>query len=415
MTRPWRKPRVTPDDDAPKIREFAGLVNTVSEKDVGLRALTIADNILISDSKKIRTRPGKTLYRAGAMRTAYVLGGALYVVDGGALQRVLDAATVVPLTSGLTGTDYCWDEVNGEAYFVNGVDAGIIRRGVYLPLRLPAPVLASVTVSSAGTAPAVPFNFGAKYTSALWRFCATYETADGRESPPSEIYELAAPPNTHGFRATVAPLGVRTNVYVTEPDGTVFRLAATSAVGVPDITVLPSSANREFTQYNTFALPDEVDQIAYWNARMWVAQYFASEDQSVVWKSRPFAYHLYDMGSDYMVLPGRVALLLWNNQGLLIGTTQAIYQHTDDGKLDMLVNYGVLPGVAGDLDAESMAYFWTTRGFCRAMPFENLTEKQVGMPPGLRANTRLLYLDGMQQLVTVTQGGGTPFNARSAL
>lgn len=65
------------------------------------------------------------------------------------------------------------------------------------------------------------------------------------------------------------------------------------------------------------------------------------------------------------------------------------------------------------VDPEGMAYFWTGRGFCKAYPFENLTEKTVGMPPGLWANTSMVYLNGAQQLVTITQGGGTPFNVRS--
>jgi hypothetical protein len=215
------------------------------------------------------------------------------------------------------------------------------------------------------------------------------------------------------FTATVPNNGVRTNIYVTEPNGTVYRLAAASTQDI--ISVAPLRATREYTNYNTFPLPDAVEQIQFWQGRMWVSQYFADEDTSVIWFSKPFAFHLYGMGEDFLVVPGRVSMMLWCNQGLLIGSTQLIFLRHEDGKLEQLTSYGVVPGVAGDLDAESMAYFWTTRGFCKAMPFENLTEKAVGMAPGLWASTRLVYLEGMQQVVTITQGGGTPFNARSSI
>jgi len=419
MARPWRKPRITPDDDI-KYREFAGLINTHSEKDIGWRGLTIADNVLITDSKKIRVRPGNSLFRSGAMQTAYVNRADLYIVDAGTLQRLVSTTDAHTILAGLTRKSYCWDSVNGQAYFVNGIEAGILDGDTYLPLRVPAPIISSVVEQTVGGQVRTPFNLGAKYTRVLWRFCATYELADGRESAPSEVFEVWAAPEVYGFTATVSTNGGRVNVYATEPDGTVLRLAA-SYVNLPTFSVWVPAAGRELTTSGTSPLPEGVDQIVYWQGKLYVAQYFSDADQSVIWSSRTFAYHLYDMGKDYMVVPGRVSMMLWTQKELsarthnwlLIGTTQLIAQLTEDGRLETIVNYGVLPGTAGDLDADSTAYFWTTRGFCKSPPFENLTEKNVGMPPGLRANTQLVYLDGMQQLVTITQGGGTPFNVRS--
>jgi hypothetical protein len=46
------------------------------------------------------------------------------------------------------------------------------------------------------------------------------------------------------------------------------------------------------------------------------------------------------------------------------------------------------------------------------MPFKNLSEETLSMPPGLRAATRLVYFGGKQQFIVVTQGGGEAFNAR---
>ena len=421
MTRPWRKPRVTPDDDQ-KYREFAGLINTLSEKDIGLRGLTVANNLLISDTKKLRVRPGKALFRAGSMQTAFVAGNSLYVVDGGTLQRVVSDADAHTILAGLTGGSYCWTEVNGNAYFVNGVEAGIVSGDRFLPLRTPAPTIVGVAASDSGALPNTAFNLGADYQSATWRFCATYEMQDGRETAPSDVAQCVASPATRLFAVTLPALPadvVRANVYCAEPDGTVFRLAAGTTQ--PVVTVAPARATRELTTYGTFPLPEGVEQIAYFEGKLFVSQYLASENQSVIWFSRPFDFHLYEMGTDYIVVPGRVALLLWMQKEvyskvhnwLLIGSTERVWQYTSDGGLEELAGYGVVPGTAGVTDADGTAYFWTVRGFCKAPPFENLTEKNVGMPPGLRANTALLYLDGMQQLVTITQGGGTPFNVRN--
>lgn len=411
MSRYWRKPRAVPDDEDQKYREFSGLTNTRAEKDFGFSALAVANNVLGTDGKKIVTRPGYSLFRSGTPTSAYVQGDNLYVVDNGDLLHVMSATEVRTLTSGLTGKNYSWDVVNNAAYFVNGVEAGIVRNDLVLPLRIYAPTITSVSPADVGVVPPTAFNMGQQYTSAVWRFCATYETADGRESAPSDVVEVVASPTTSVFTASIKTGYARTNVYVTEPDGTVFRLAATTTQEIT--SVVPQRATRELTIAVASPLPDGVDQIAYWNGRMYVVQYFPAENTSIVWFSRAFAFHLYDMGKDFFVVPGRVAMLLWNNEGLLVGSTEAIFQYKDTGTLETLVSYGVVPGSAGVVDPEGMAYFWTTRGFCKAMPFENLTEKQVGMAPGLWANTSMVYMDGMQQIVTITQGGGTPFNVRS--
>ena len=421
MTRPWRKPRIAADDE-PKYREFAGLINTLSEKDIGLRGLTVADNVLVSDTKKLVVRPGKALYRAGSMQSAFVLGDNLYVVDGGTLQHVVSATEARTLASGLTGPAYSWDAVNGAAYFVNGVEAGIVTGDSFMPLRTPAASVTSVAAGDQGTLPATAFNLGADYQSATWRFCATYEMQDGRETAPSDVAQCVASPATRLFNVTIPalPAGVvRANLYVSEPDGTVFRRAAGTTQEVT--TLAPALATRELTTYGTFPLPDAVDQIAYWMGKLYATQYFAQQDQTVIWFSRPFAFHLYEMGTDFFVVPGRVSLLravskeamTRMHQWLLIGSTQGVWQYHEEGRLENLATYGVVPGLAGDVTPEGTAYFWTTRGFCKAPDFENLTEKTVGMPPGLRANARLVYLNGMQFIVAVTQGGGTPFNVRN--
>ena len=55
-------------------------------------------------------------------------------------------------------------------------------------------------------------------------------------------------------------------------------------------------------------------------------------------------------------------------------------------------------------------YFWTQRGFCRAMPFENFTQTTVSVPPGLTAAAAVLEEDGTRRYVVALTKGGTAYN-----
>jgi hypothetical protein len=422
-TRPWRqqqKPRITPDDV--KFADFTGVVNTRSRKDIGLKALYAGDNVFISDTKKVTRRDGYTPYlTTGTVQAAYGGAGPLYVVDAGVLQRVASPTDKHTLISGLTGKNYSWDVTNNDAYFVNGVDAGIARGDQFLPWRLTSPTLSGVTAVSAASLSTV-LNVGETYVAATFRVCATYETADGRESAPSEIFILSAAPLTNLIRVVAPTAYARINVYATEADGTVFRLVATSSSTAPTVSLTfnPARGGRELTTLATQSLPDGVELIAFMKGNIYASQYFTDSDTSVVWFSKAFAYHLFDCSEDYIVVPGRVSMLLWISKDttygikdwLLIGSTKGVWQRGDEDKFENLANYGVVPGIAGDVDPEGTAWFWTQRGICTAPPFKNLTEEDVSMAPGVRANATLVYHNGTKQLLTVTQGGGTAFNSR---
>jgi hypothetical protein len=412
MSRTWRqavKPRITPDDV--RFTEFSSVVNTRSRKDIGLKALYVGDNVVISDSKKITRRDGYAVHRASStVRSAYGCGDSLYVVEGGTLLRMASTTQDHIITTGLTGQRFNWDDVNGDAYFVSETDAGIARGDAYLPWRLTLPAISYAAVVSSLTPPATAFNVGSSYGSATFRVCATYETDDGRETAPSEVAELVGTPYTNLIRVDVPPAYARTNVYCTEADGTVYRLVA-SSTGTT-VTFNPARGGRELTTLNMVGLPAGVTHIAFVGGCCYVGQYLPVEKMSVIWPSQPLAYHLFDP-EKFIPVPGELALLLdVGKNNLLIGTTEAVYAYSGEGELEQLADYGVVPGMAGDTDANDTAFFWTTRGICKALPFENLTEQVVSMPPGQRATAAIIYQNGMQQFIAVTQGSSTAFNSR---
>ncbi len=411
MSRPWRqtqKPRISPDEV--KFAEFSGVVNTRSRKDIGMSALFAGDNVLISDTKKVVRRDGYSLHVAGSYKSAYGCGDRLYAINGSNLVHVASPTDVHTISTGLTGTRYSWDTINGDAYFVNGVEAGIVRGDTLLPWRITAP---GITLAEVVNTPSVPttFNVGQTYTTAKFRIVATHETSDGREGPPGLVHEINAAPLTNLLRVQVSNAYARVNIYCTEADGTVFRFVAATTGG--SVTFNPARGGRELTTLDLSGLPEGVTDVAFCKGRAYAVAYLPTTHASVVWKSRPFAYHLFNLAKDFFVVPGQVGLLLSNNKGVLVGTSEYVYQYDNaSGELEELADYGVVPGNAGDTDAEGMAYFWTVRGLCQAHPFKNLTEQDVSMPPGSRAVAAMVYLNGLQQFITVTQGGGTAFNTR---
>ncbi|MDB5886681.1 MAG: hypothetical protein JWR74_2852 [Polaromonas sp.] len=108
---------------------FKGLNNVSDKLRLGLAWLTQADNIDISDTGAIKKRAGYTLAFAGATTAAYATldEQRCFVVDGGQLKALTGPDAAVLLLSGLASAPMHWTEVNGQVFFSNGVDSGIIQ------------------------------------------------------------------------------------------------------------------------------------------------------------------------------------------------------------------------------------------------------------------------------------------------
>lgn len=156
-------------------------------------------------------------------------------------------------------------------------------------------------------------------------------------------------------------------------------------------------------------LPYGTRLIQHWRGRIYAAQYMAEENQTVVWFSQPLGFHLFNLDTDFILLPGRVDMLAPHSGALVIGTDAAIYAYGDEG-LTELADYGVVPGQHWVKDDERIL-FWSQRGVCAAVPFQNLTERQVSVAPGVRACGCLVQRKGQKRYLAVLQRGSDPFNA----
>jgi len=156
-------------------------------------------------------------------------------------------------------------------------------------------------------------------------------------------------------------------------------------------------------------LPLGTDVVQHWRGRMYAAQYFSNDAQSAVWFSQPLGYHLFSMDVDFLMVPGRIVMLAPHADALIIGTDSQI--HAFDGKtLVQLADYGVVPGQHWSRDDNDRILFWSKRGLCAGLPFANLTDRQVSVPPGVSAGGAIVRHGGQRRYVVSLQQGGTAFN-----
>lgn len=428
-------PRHKPlEEDVKSANDFAGLVNTKRVKDFGQKALQIATNVEITDTKKIVRRNGYKLTASGAYTALYGTDAQTkkYAVKAGALVDIDHNNVETQLAAGLLGSSFTWDEdPNNNVFFCSeqGSSGVITTGGVYLPLVLPVPVISAAGVIDPGTWEFKPFLLGKKYsTSARVRMqvMATYVMADGRESAPSETVSIAIAPEVRMIRVIVPPAGVATRVYATAPGGSTYYLVAVSSNSV--ITMLVQNMNwtasGEKYPYTTAldSFPADARLLCHSrHGRLMAAVYDPVADMGAVYLSLPQQYHLFNKADDFISVSSCPLLLLPHAEGIIIGTTTNIYNyvppshHKNTGQatpesLTEIANYGVIPGVCGDVDKEGTPYFWTARGIAKAMPFELVTQEHFYGDPGVYNTVKIIYERGYAKLVASTVSGAATFN-----
>lgn len=379
------------------ITSFRGLVNVTDPLRLDMRSLVVADNINITDTGAIEKRDGYTLSQAGSYKSLYSTSDfqRAYCVESGVLKTI----SGVSLTT-LTSTEpMFWTEVNNYVLFSNGTDAGIITAdNTVLPWRwnlFQSPTLSAVT----GELPA-----------GLYRVLCTMSLDDGRETGGSDPVEIELI-DGQALQITDIPqqLGCATNVYICPANSSVFSLYRTTIQSALTWNFSPDNLGRDFLNDRCDPLPLGIECIQVWRGRVYVSQYMPTQDQTVIWFSDPLAGHLFKLTESFVMVPGHVHMLAPTDTGLVIGADKAIHAY-DGTSIAQLVDYGVIPGQHWDKD-DKRILFWTERGLCAALPFTNLTERQISVAPGVRAAGCLVRTGGQKRFLAVLQQGGSPFNS----
>lgn len=382
---------------------FRGLNNVTDSLRLGMSWLVQADNVDVTVTGAIRKRAGYVKTFSGALTGSYSTldNQRLYVVDGGVLKAMAEASAAVALQTCTSNAPMHFTEVNGQIFYNNGIDSGIVNAdNAVSEWAWPTPDTVAVAAVT-GSLPA-----------GTYQVRCTFALPSGRESGSSESVELALGEGS-ALQVSNIPLlpGHFTNVYIAPADSTVFQRAFTS-IGAQAFVWNSSPDQLGTDLQNLFMspLPQGTDIIEHWRGRIYAAQYLAESDQTAVWFSQPLGYHLFNLNSDFLMIPGRVLMLAPHDTALLIGTERAV--HAYDGKsLTTLAPYGVVPGWHWSIDEDDrQILFWTVRGLCKAMPFANLTDRQISVAPGLSAGGALVRQHGTKRFLVSLQAGGAPFN-----
>lgn len=391
--------------DPTKVRGFNGLNNIADPITLGLEWLTTADNINVLRSRRTKIRPGRA---AASISAAFTSGYStldftrMYLQSGSTLKRVLGDMATDTLRTGLSTAAMSWTEFNEQVFYTNGTDSGIIARNESL-MDWSWPVPAAVALLPiAGTLPA-----------GQYQVTCTYLLADGRETGSGDVAEIVLETD-QAIQISAIPqvTGLRTLVYIAPANSSVFAFAFASVSTVATWNFGPDNLGADLRTHLKRPLPAGAEVICAWNGRLCAAQYLPGQDQSVIWFSDPLAPHLFDQVKGFVMVLGKVVMLADADSALVIGTDSAVYSWAGS-ELATLAQYGVIPGYSAATDKDKSVTFWTARGACRAMPFQNITEDRISVAPGVRAGAAIVEAGGETRYVVALQAGGTAFNSRS--
>lgn len=390
------------------IKAFRGLNNVSDPLRAGLQWLSVADNVDITSTGAMKKREGYSLAMAGSITAAFATKDQLraYIVDGGTL-KTFDGGAGVALRSGISSAPMHWAEINGEVFFNNGTERGIIRGdNTLLDWAWPVPAAPQLAPITGNLDPG------------LYRVRCAFVLPDGRLTgggPISEI-DLAAG-QALSISAIPQAAGCQTEVYICAANTTEFLLAARTTATALNWLLSADALGESLDADDLSPLPVGATEICFWRGRAYAAQYLPESEQTVVWASQPLAFHLFNLAEDFILVPGRVVMLEPTKDGLVIGTAigngDRVHAYTGDTLVE-LAPYGVVPGWPADLDEDTgKAMFWTARGLCSALPFANHTEQHVSVAPGVRAGARIVRTGGEKRFLVSLHAGGAPFNAFS--
>lgn len=386
-----------------KIAKFKGLNTIADPLGLGLSWLTTANNVNITDAGKLERRDGYTTAISGTITGAYgtIDYQRMYYVDAGAL-KAKDGPT---LATGLSSAPMSWAEVNDQVFYCNGLDSGIIQPdNSVLPWAWTTPASPAVAAVTGSLDPG-------KY-----EVCCTFVLADGRETGPNDAVSIDIAAGQALQLAQIPQAsGCTTRVYIAPANSPVFQLAYEGYQTARVWDYSPNSLGFELVTDDFDSLPAGCTVIQEWRGRMYAAQYLPGTDMTAVWISEPLGFHLFDLDSNYLSIPGKVLAMAPHADGLIIGTDRRIHALGADKSLVTLANYATVPGCCWCIDhddTDKPVYIWTVRGMCRAMPFANLTSGHVSVAPGVQAGAAVIASGGQKRFIACLHQGGSAFNQR---
>lgn len=386
----------------PIIEKLLGLVNTVDPVRAELGSLATAVNVDIDDTASAVMRPGQTAFGSfGTITAAYATRDMqrLYVVDDGDLKLVNPDGTSLTIESGVGSGEVWWAENAGNVFYSGASQGLILANTERVAWGIPTPSSPAVTVMP-GSMPAGRYFINAVYTDETGRMGG------------SDVATVVEATESCAIRAEVpAVAGHTAEFYMSSLDGDTPYYVGESEDGVLTIDVDLDLLSQALPIEHIGAFPPPSgQQIALFQGRTYVAQVHPTADVTHIFFSRPFYFHLFDYASDYIAVPGEVRMLAPIGNVLAIGTDRQVLAY-DGESIVTMADYGMPEGQGWSELEDQNIVFWTDRGLCRALPFENITEQRFSAAPGSRAVVQFMQHNGYNKaLIVARDNEGDAFN-----
>lgn len=392
---------------AKTISGFKGLNNVGDPLFLGMKWLTTADNVDVTEDGAVIRREGFVKVLTGVLSGAFSTYDftRMYIVDSGALKRVYPDLSAVTLKTGLSSNSMHWAEVNDHVYYSNGPDKGVIGPGDQVDQwSWPTP----------GTPDLAAVN--GRLPAGTYQVACTFILPNGRETGAGDSNQISVDADS-SLQITNIPqvADLVTNVYIAPADSAVFQLAFSTSRTAETWNAAPESLGVELLNQFLDSPPVNAVIPAFWKGRAYLMEYIAAQDVTVLWCSQPLGFHLFDLNANFKVIPGQGVLLAPTPDALIIGTTSHIYSLDANDQLTTHADYGCVPGYgwSADVDNDMNIVFWTRRGICSALPFINLTLSQISVAPGVAAAAAIVRKNGRKRFLVALQSGGTAPNKRN--
>lgn len=394
----------------PVYQGFRGINTLDPETRLGLDELREALNLDIDKTGLVRRRAGYRIINSGEAHSLWAYEDLCLFARGSELRRLNEDNTDNLVASGLTlDAPVSFTEVNGEVYWSNGYQRGVIRGGINHAWGLPIPANPILALLPSGGLPA------GKYQA-----CATLVDSTGREGPAGKTVSITlATPQAIELTlhsGLTYPQIAHANLYLTPANGDKFYRVGTVTASAPNLLISGGYYTIPLrTQY--LSSPPSGHLVRYYRGRVWIAQ------ENTLWFTDALGYHLLDARRGFFLLPAPIDMLEPVEDGIFIAADKTYFLNgaqPDEMALSTVALMGAIRGTSVRVDGSHVqteqgpmqgpVVLWTSpKGICVGASqgiFINLTERKVALDAAQIGAGLFREQDGLRQYLSLLKKQG---------
>ena len=394
------------NDPTLKIKKFLGLNTMARDEELKPGELRKAENLDVTDSFRLRRRPGYTQAQSGRYHSLWGCEVGAYVVSGDTLYEVDEDGALTAIRAGLTqNAVMTYEEVNNVVFYSNGKELGKIIDGSHFDWGVEQPDSSFDLASSGGA-----------LRPGFYQVRITYVNTYGEESAASESPLTITLSAQGGIAISNIPQPVsfevtHIRVYATQADDSVFYLAGEIEVGTSSTDYIGGVLGNELkTEF--LSPPPPCSIIRYYKGQLYLV------DGPYVWHTDPLAYGLVRKAKNFFMFPAAVTVMEVVDDGIFVvadrtyflsGKTASEMEQTNALNATGVRGTGMVFDAQDFGDGEStgdIAVWMSNRGVAAGMPggsVQLLTERNVAFPIADQGAMALIKRDGLVQLLSTLE------------